>query len=299
MQTDDVIRIFVGVDSTEMLALRVLEHSIKRHTSANVVVTPLLDLPVPLPKDPKNFPRTGFSFARFCIPELAGYQGKAIYLDADMQVFKDIRNLWNIPFNGAHVILQDEQDAMYRPDGQRKIKKQSSVMLIDCSQVKWNINDIVADLDNDKYTYTDLMQEICIVEPSKVSNQLPKKWNHFDTYDEETSLTHYAEMQIQPWMSTKHPFVELWFSEIRLMLADGSVTWQDFEQAIKAGYFRPSLIRDIKYGHKLNKPMRKIFNWINRKLDRLSGFRPHQVFYRLLQESREKSAENRGILIVK
>ena len=299
MQTDDVIRIFVGVDRTQILALRVLEHSIRRHTTAIVEITPMIDLPIPLPQDPKNFPRTGFSFTRFCIPKLSGYQGKAIYMDADMQVFFFFCSLWGIPFDGAHVILQDEQNAMYRPNGQRERKRQSSVMLLDCAQLTWDINHIIQDLDEKRYTYRELMSELCIVSPDKIAHRLPEKWNHLDAYDAQTNLTHYTEMQIQPWLSSKHPLAEIWFSEIRLMLSNGSLTWKEIEDDITAGYLRPSLIRDIKYGHKLSRPSRAIFNWINHKIDRLSGFRPHQVFYRLLQESRKKSAEHRGVLIVK
>lgn len=105
---DEVIRVYVGVDRSQLLAVPVLEYSIKRHTTAKVEVIPMLDLPVPEPKDPRNGQRTGFSFSRFCIPKLAGYKGKAIYMDADMLVFRDIRELWNIPFDGAKIIIQQE-----------------------------------------------------------------------------------------------------------------------------------------------------------------------------------------------
>ena len=108
MSQDDVIRVFVGTDRSQQLAVPVLEYSIKRHTTAKVEVIPMLDLPVPKPKDPRNGQRTGFSYSRFCIPKLAGYKGKAIYMDADMIVFNDIRELWNIPFDGAKVVIQQE-----------------------------------------------------------------------------------------------------------------------------------------------------------------------------------------------
>ena len=54
-----------------------------------------------MPLAVENRPRTPFSFQRFLIPELCGYSGKAIYLDADMQVFRDIRELWNYDFSGC------------------------------------------------------------------------------------------------------------------------------------------------------------------------------------------------------
>src|SRR5688500_17656237 len=102
----DPVRVFVGTDRSQALAVKVLEHSIKRHTDLPVEVTPMCDLPIRQPKDPRQGQRTGFSFSRFCIPQLAGYRGRAIYMDADMLVFKDIRELWEMPFNGAKVIIQ-------------------------------------------------------------------------------------------------------------------------------------------------------------------------------------------------
>ncbi|MBM4264570.1 MAG: hypothetical protein FJ145_24490 [Deltaproteobacteria bacterium] len=61
----------------------------------------MCDIPVPLPKDRENQPRTGFSFSRFLIPSLCQYRGKAIYLDADMLVFDDIAKLWDYPLASA------------------------------------------------------------------------------------------------------------------------------------------------------------------------------------------------------
>ena len=97
MSNDDVIKVYVGADRSQQLAVKVLEYSIQRHTTAPVEVIPMIDLPVPVPKDPRNGQRTGFSYSRFCIPKLAGYSGRAVYMDADMQVFKDIQELWKLP----------------------------------------------------------------------------------------------------------------------------------------------------------------------------------------------------------
>jgi lipopolysaccharide biosynthesis glycosyltransferase len=108
MGDDETIRIFVGADRSQKLAIDVLEYSIRRHTQARVQIIPMVDLAVPEPKDPRNWQRTGFSYSRFCIPKLAGYSGKAIYMDADMQVFKDITRLWELPLNGAKVLIQSE-----------------------------------------------------------------------------------------------------------------------------------------------------------------------------------------------
>ena len=55
------IRVYVGTDDTQMVAVQVLEYSIRRFATRPVEVIPMLNLPVPMPKDPANRPRTGFS----------------------------------------------------------------------------------------------------------------------------------------------------------------------------------------------------------------------------------------------
>src|SRR5215471_10266945 len=103
----ETIEIFVGADRSQLMAVAVLEHSIRRHTGRRVQVCPLIDLDLPEPRDIRQGSRTNFSFARFAIPELAGYAGRALYLDADMLVFRDIGELWDIPFEGATVAIQE------------------------------------------------------------------------------------------------------------------------------------------------------------------------------------------------
>ena len=236
----ETIRVYVGTDRSQMLACDVLEHSIKRHTDAKVELVPMLELPIPLPQDPKNYPRTGFSFARFCIPKLAGYQGKAIYMDADMMVFKDIRSMWNLPLNGAKIMIQNEQ-VLRGSHGQTKKKRQCSVMLMDCGALDWDVRRIVQDLDEQKYTYGELMSELCILSDEEIATRLPDTWNHLDQYNPETCLLHFTNMHRQPWMSSLHPLAEVWFDEVRLMLANGTLTWARIQQG--SIEFEPQRVR--------------------------------------------------------
>ncbi|MGL4768194.1 MAG: glycosyltransferase [Formosimonas sp.] len=284
----ETIHIYVGVDRSQMLACSVLEHSIQRHTRATVQVVPMLDLPIPLPKDPKNYPRTGFSFTRFCIPKLAGYQGRAIYMDADMMVFQDIQTLWHLPMNGASIMIQSEQ-TVRGSHGQAKKKRQCSVMMLDCAALDWDVKQIVQDLDAGRYTYSELMSELCLVSDDAISTQLPDVWNHLDQRTDDTCLLHFTNMHRQPWMSPFHHLAQTWFDEVRLMLANGSLTWARIQNDIDEGYLRPSLIRDIQHGHKWPRGTRWLFNTYNHVSDYLKGFRKHKVFYQLLQDSRAAS----------
>ena len=119
------IRVYVAATEKEMLPFKVLEYSIRKHASMTVSVFPLFkaDLPIPTPKDARNLPRTSFSFHRFLIPQLAGFQGRAIYMDADMQVFRDLAGLWLQPLDEVEIrTVGDPQDPTRKP--------QFSVMLL-------------------------------------------------------------------------------------------------------------------------------------------------------------------------
>ena len=137
--TSDPVRIFVGTDRSQLLAVKVLEHSIRRHTALPIEVVPMLDLPLPEPRDVRQRQRTGFSFSRFAIPRLAGYRGRALYLDADMLVLRDIAELWALPFDGAKVVIQEEvpdEHRRMRRVGQTRRIRQCSVMLLDCEHLE-------------------------------------------------------------------------------------------------------------------------------------------------------------------
>ena len=118
------VRVYVGSQDAQMLAVKVLEFSIRRHTTADVVVFPLHEAKIefPTPREVKNRPRTPFSFQRFYIPALQGQRGRAIYLDSDMQVFRDIQELWNMPFDGADLLAAREPGASGRPTDRKSTR---------------------------------------------------------------------------------------------------------------------------------------------------------------------------------
>jgi len=283
MLNDDVIRVYVGTDRSQLLAVPVLEHSIKRHTTAKVEVIPMLDLPVPVPKDPRNGQRTGFSFSRFCIPKLAGYKGKAIYMDADMLVFRDIRELWEIPFDGAKIVIQKEvkfEDITTQKIGApKKRKKQCAVMLLDCERLDWEIAKIVADMDEEKYDYEQLMYDMCILDESEVKYGVPFEWNSLEHWDPETRLIHYTDVYTQPWTECGNKFGYLWFDEVRHMMAEKKLDEVTVQKDIDLGYFRPSLLRDIKYRHLIPTFLLSLWDKKNAMADKMAGYVKHKAVY--------------------
>lgn len=244
------VRVFVGTDRSQLLAVKVLEYSIRRHTELPVEVHPMLDLPLPEPKDPRQGKRTGFSFARFAIPQLAGHRGRALYVDADMLVFKDIRSLWSLPFDGAKVLIQDHipEEAQKKETSAGPPKeriKQTAVMLLDCGALDWHPVKIIEGLDG-QYTYEDLVYQLCILKPGEIRYTIPFEWNSLEFWNEDTCLLHYTDMHAQPWVSPSNKLGYLWLREVRRMLDEGAMTLSEVQNEIDLGYFRPSLIEELR-----------------------------------------------------
>jgi hypothetical protein len=238
------MRIFCGLDESQIVAARVLEYSIRKHATRPVRFYPMLDVPTPVPRDPKNRGRTGFSFARFHIPQLSGYKGRGLYVDADMQVFRDISELWDIPFDGAKVMCTFQAD---RPDQWKDAAyfhpgRQMSVMMLDCERLDWDINDIVGGLDEGRYSYEDLMFELCVVDESEISDALPPRWNHLEHYEPgETSLLHYTVVPTQPWKNDANPLRDIWHPDFEEARRAQLVHEDEIVRLARAGHIKRSL----------------------------------------------------------
>jgi hypothetical protein len=238
LDAESPVRVYVAATQAQWLAVRVLEYSIRRHASMDVEVFPLYraGLTIPVPRDPAHRPRTPFSFQRFLIPALAGYRGRAIYLDSDMLVFTDIARLWRMPFGDADVLAVGAAGTPRRP--------QFSVMLLDCARLTWDIDAIVGDLDRGALDYQQLMYELSIA--TRVSAAIPARWNALEAYDPgETALLHYTDMPTQPWLSTANPLGHLWVRHLIEAIDHGFLSRDEVAAEVAAGHVRPSLLAQI------------------------------------------------------
>jgi hypothetical protein len=94
--TKDVIPIFVGLDSKEIVAYHALCQSIIDRTSVPVSFTPisLKSLGGLYTRQRNTMESTEFSFSRFLVPYLSGYKGWSIFMDCDMLARADLAELW-------------------------------------------------------------------------------------------------------------------------------------------------------------------------------------------------------------
>jgi hypothetical protein len=236
------IQIFVGTDKSQMLAAKVLEYSIKKHASMSVNFVRMCDIPVPLPKDPQNHPRTGFSFCRFLIPSLCDYKGRAIYVDADMLVFNDISKLWDLPMDGADILCAEQAADKGRV-------RQYSVILMDCANLPWKIDQIVKGLDDEKYNYAKLMYEFCVVAPEKIAPTVPYEWNSLEFYEPgKTCLVHYTDMPKQPWVSYENKNGSVWYQTLKEGIQEGFITKEELYHEVELGHVLSDLPQYIGLG---------------------------------------------------
>ena len=190
----ETIKIFIGSEAGNEKAEQTLDWSIRNTTSGPFEIVWMTDI---LPewqdwnkgrnhRDQNSGVgwKTNFSCFRWAIPELCGFNGKAIYLDVDQLLIKDIRQMWELPMNGAAYLA-------IRPE-------RTDVMLIDCSKFKNNwwpsINKMKPSGKPQKY-YRTLVEKHCLV------GELNKIYNCLDgeNYSDDTVLIHYTRMETQPW----------------------------------------------------------------------------------------------------
>jgi hypothetical protein len=238
------MRIFVGGDETEWVPAKVLEHSIRRYASGPVEVTIMRDLAIPPPKAEKNRPRTKFSFYRFKIPELCGYRGRALYLDSDMQVFRDVAELWRIPFGSRRILCtrQDTPPPGWQDNTWFHPGRQFSVMLLDCDRLDWRIDEIVRALDEGRFGYQDLMFRMCLVRDDEIGEDVPPEWNCLEHHEPgKTALTHFTVVPTQPWKTDRTPLNALWMADYERAVAAGAIDPQQVRDGIRRGFYKPGL----------------------------------------------------------
>ena len=235
----ETVKIFIGTEPKTEIALRVLIHSIKKRTKWPVEITPMIG-------DSWTYPTngisvgTGFSLRRWMIPAACGWQGKAIYLDADQLVLADIAELWNLPKSDKRP--QRSAWTTYQPTVFSKTPiPNSSVMVIDCEnaylQWGWHIKKVLAHLSSagkDKTIYHRFMTLQWMQPPP---GELPVCWNHLDKYvpedqPEATKILHYTSEPDQPWYNPVHPCAKLWRREFEDAILCGAVTLEEFERAL-------------------------------------------------------------------
>ena len=180
-----------------------LQHSISSRASSPVSITRLQLSQLPVAK--KGL--TEFTYSRFLVPFLCGYQGNALFLDADMLCLGDIAELFALADGSAVQVVKNEQHFEW-----------SSLMLFNCEECQALTPYTIEYLDT---------HDLFSFKWAPKTGKLPAEWNHIVGYDKPKSakLVHYTQ-GIPVWPETENcEYAEHWHNERRAMM--GTVSWQE------------------------------------------------------------------------
>lgn len=204
-----VLSIYIGWDHRQPISYNVLQHSLLRRSSRPVSICPLVLGTLPLDR----VGLTPFTFSRYLAPWLQGFEGWALFMDADVLALGDIAELFD---------LADEQYAVQVVKNPRTFEW-ASVMLWNCGhpENKALTPEYVGDKGSNPFKFSWLGGS-----ESELIGDLPREWNHLVGYDEprdDAKLVHYT-MGIPPFEETRMcEYADAWLEEHQSM--NGSVPW--------------------------------------------------------------------------
>jgi hypothetical protein len=110
-----VLKIFIGFDPVESVAWHTMAHSLLARSSVPIALVPVnianLKGVYTRARDPKQ--SNEFSFTRFLVPYLSGYEGYAAFFDCDQMIRTDVAELFELaaaaPSKAVHVVQHDYQ----------------------------------------------------------------------------------------------------------------------------------------------------------------------------------------------
>ena len=191
-----MLKIFIGYEPHETVAFHTLVQSILEHSSEPVEIVPLSLKQLQnvhlsqRERDPRQ--SNDFTYIRFLVPYLCGYQGKALFMDCDMMFREDPVNLFK-HFDGKYAVHVVKHD--YEPRDEIKYlgtrqyayprKNWSSVVLWNCEHPSnREINPHM--IDNAEPAYLHRFQWL----KDDEIGSLPVKWNwlvgEYDVTDDVT-----------------------------------------------------------------------------------------------------------------
>jgi lipopolysaccharide biosynthesis glycosyltransferase len=196
-----MIRVFLGYDHREIVAYHVACHSIHVRSSQPVEIAPVMlsQLEGIFTRERNNLQSTDFSFSRFLVPHLCGYEGWALFADSDIICLDDIANLWALRDDQYAVMCvqhdhkpQGETKFLGEPQTQYEKKNWSSVMLMNtakCTALTPEYVNTKSGLELHRFHW---------LENDELIGELPHKWNHLVDYDAEVpenelGILHFTE----------------------------------------------------------------------------------------------------------
>jgi len=222
-----MIRVFIGYDSRESVAMHVLSHSIHKRASQPVSITPIMlsQLQGVFNREKHPLQSTEFSFSRFLTPYLCDYQGWAIFMDCDMLVEDDINELWEIRDERFAVqvvkhnhVPEEDRKFLNQPQTKYEKKNWSSVILFNnakCQALTPDYVNTASGLELHQFKWLKSDDDI---------GEIPERWNHLVDYNppiDNAANLHFTKGG--PYFEEYRdcPYADLWRAELADMTSAG------------------------------------------------------------------------------
>jgi hypothetical protein len=182
---------------------------------------------------------TGFSFYRFAIPELCQFKGRAIYLDADIVVLSDIRELFQFDMKGAGALARPLKSGA-------DVGRYTSVMLLDCAKLShWKLSEWEPEINKHPEMYNAMLWVSPQSMIAKDFGNLPEEFNHLDLYNQETKIIHFTNLSLQPWRYTGHPYAHVFLDELKAAILEDEIPLDAVQREIQYGHIYPKILSDM------------------------------------------------------
>lgn len=222
-----MIRIFIGYDPRETVAYHVFSHSILTRASQPVAIAPLMltQLGAIHTRPRHALQSTDFSFTRFLVPYLSGYDGWSLFFDADMLMLDDIARLWALRDDRyavqvvKHSHVPSESVKFLGATQTRYAKKNwSSAILFNnarCRSLTADYVNSASGLELHQFKWLRGDHEI---------GDLPHRWNHLVDYDPAAPVSELSNLHFTiggPYFDAYADcsYASLWRAEREAMLA--------------------------------------------------------------------------------
>lgn len=204
------LRIFIGFDHRQALAINVLQFSIFRRCSKPVSINPLVLPTLPI----KRQGLTPFTYSRFLVPWLCDFQGWALFVDLDFLALGDLAELFaNADDRYAAMVVQNPKKFEW-----------ASLILYNCGHPANRV--LTPDyVDNPERCRTPHTMDW--LTPDLVG-PLPSEWNHLVGYDpprQDAKFVHYTQGMPIFEETSGSEYREQWLAEHKA--ANSSSGWQE------------------------------------------------------------------------
>lgn len=140
----------------------------------------------------RNEDLQSFTPLRFLVPELMGYEGRALVIDPDVFAVGDVYELLSRDMGGKAILCRR------LPGGRGPVGFASSVMLLDCARLRhWRCERDFGELFEGKRDYADWIS--LRLEAPEAIGSIEDEWNDFDRLTARTKLLHNTRRRTQPW----------------------------------------------------------------------------------------------------